>query len=197
MKRYDSVEHYVQDLANWQEEVMRLREVVLSTNLTETLKWSMPVYTSKNGKNVIGIFAPKDYFGLWFYQGALLSDPEGVLVNAQEGKTKALRQWRFTNKREIKVRSIKKYIAEANELAEAGKEIKPNRAKPVVIPPELRKALNADKKIKSLFEKMSKSCRREFADYIREAKKPETKSRRIAKIIPMISKSVGLNDKYR
>ena len=39
----------------------------------------------------------RDYVGLWFYQGALLSDPQQVLINAQTGRTKASRQWRYTS----------------------------------------------------------------------------------------------------
>jgi uncharacterized protein YdeI (YjbR/CyaY-like superfamily) len=39
----------------------------------------------------VGIGGFKSYFGLWFHQGALLTDKAGVLINAQEGRTKALR----------------------------------------------------------------------------------------------------------
>ena len=65
----------------------------------------------------------------------LLADTEKVLVNAQEGKTKALRQWRFTSKKEIKVRAIKAYVKEAIELEKAGKRIGPDRAKALTVPP--------------------------------------------------------------
>ena len=71
--------------------------------LEETVKWGGPVYVA-DGKNIVGLGAFKSYFALWFFQGALLADQEKVLVNAQEGRTKALRQWRFENKREIKTR---------------------------------------------------------------------------------------------
>jgi len=120
-----------------------------------------------------------------------------VLVNAQEGKTKALRQWRFENKSQIKVRLIKQYIVEAMGLAQRGVAIKPDRNKPIDIPVELEKALSKKKKLKTSFDELSKSRRREFAEYISEAKREETRLRRLEKIIPMIEKSIGLNDKYR
>ena len=87
--------------------------------------------------------------------------------------------------------------AEAIGLAETGKEIKPNRNKPIDIPPELAKAFKAHPKAKKSFDQMSKTCRREYAEHISDAKREETKARRIAKIIPMILESKGLNDKYR
>jgi uncharacterized protein YdeI (YjbR/CyaY-like superfamily) len=196
MKKFESVQAYLDSLEQWSEEIHKLREIVLSVGVDESLKWSLPVY-SANGQNVVGLSAMKSYFGLWFFQGALLKDPDGVLINAQEGKTKAMRQWRFQSKKEIKARPIKKYVLEAIVLAEQGKSIKPARNKPLSIPPELTRALALDRVAKASFAKMSKSCQREYAEYIAEAKRDETKLRRIEKIMPMIVNATGLNDKYR
>lgn len=196
MKRFKTVEAYVSSLDNWQEEVIKLREILQSTELEETVKWGGPVYVA-DGKNVVGLGAFKSYVALWFFQGALLPDKERVLINAQQGTTKALRQWRFENKREIQRRLIKQYVREAIELSRQGKEIKPDRNKPLVVPPELKQALARDKKAKASFDNMSKSRRREYAEHIAEAKREETKARRLKKILPMIRAAQGLNDKYR
>ena len=101
MKRHQTVEEFLAGLDRWQEEVVWLREILLSTRLEEGIKWGAPCYMHR-GKNLVGLGAFKSYFGLWFFQGALLPDPHGVLVNAQSGKTKALRQWRFESGEEIK-----------------------------------------------------------------------------------------------
>ena len=196
MKKPKSVQQFLNELESFKSETNKLREVVASIGLEECIKWAMPVYVFKK-KNVVGIFASRNYFGLWFYQGALLKDEANVLVNAQEGKTKALRQWRMTKKSEIKVRLIRQYVAEAMGLVDQGAEIKPDRNKPIVIPVELAKALAKNKKAKTAFDALSKSYRREYTDYISEAKRDSTKVKRIEKIIPMICESVGLNDKYR
>ena len=94
MKRYKAVDDYVASRQLWQDEIKRLREILLSTNLTEEVKWGGPCYTY-DGKNVVGLAGFKSCFGLWFHQGALLKDKKRVLINAQEGTTKALRQWRM------------------------------------------------------------------------------------------------------
>jgi len=131
------------------------------------------------------------------YQGALLADEDGVLINAQEGKTKALRQWRFDSMKDIKVRKIKAYIKEAIELQEEGKEIKADRSQPVVVPPELKKALAANKKAQAAFKALTKGRQREYTTYIADAKRDETKAKRLEKILPMIEEGIGMNDKYR
>ena len=85
---------------NWAEELNCLREIIAQTELKETTKWGGPVFVLNN-KNVLGIDGFKNYFTIWFYNGVFLNDPKKVLVNAQEGVTKALRQWRFNSKKEI------------------------------------------------------------------------------------------------
>ena len=197
MKKSKSVDEYIESSDEWREELQSLRKTLTACGVEETVKWGAPCYTH-HGKNVVGIGAFKAYCGLWFYQGALLADTAGVLINAQEGKTKALRQWRFQSKKEIKIRLVKQYVREAMDLVEAGKEIKPSRKKKTVtVPPELQAALKNNSKAKTRFDHMSPGCRREYAEYVEEAKREETKQRRIQKILPLIIESKGLNDKYR
>ena len=196
MKRYKTVDAYIKNLDKWQDEIVMLREILVSTELVETVKWGAPCYTIE-GKNVVGLAAFKDYFGIWFHQGVFLKDDAQVLLNCQEGKTRGLRQWRFQSPRDIKLRLIRSYLTEAIDLAKQGKEIKPQRGKPVVVPSELKRALKKDERAAVAFDGLTLGKRREFADYISDAKREETKAKRLAKVVPMIKKGVGLNDKYR
>lgn len=195
MKRAKSVDEYLATAEHWQDELRQLRDILLSTDLTEEVKWGGPCYTWE-GKNMVGIGGFKSYFGLWFHQGALLSDRKSVLINAQEGKTKALRQWRMTAAGDIDPAVIKSYVAEAIRLASAGRAIKPDRARPVVVPPELQRALRRRKGATAAFRDLRSRLQREYADYIADAKREETKQRRIEKILPMIVSGRGLYDKY-
>ena len=140
MKRYKTVDGYIENAALWRDELDRLREILLSTELTEDVKWGGPCYTY-DGKNVVGIGGFKSYVGLWFFQGALLEDKQKVLINAQEGTTRALRQWRMNSSKEIKSALIKAYVKEAIQLVKDGRSIGPQKKKPVVVPPELKQAL--------------------------------------------------------
>jgi uncharacterized protein YdeI (YjbR/CyaY-like superfamily) len=196
VKRFASADEYFDRLEIWSHELAKLRKIVLSCSLQETVKWGGPVYTVDE-VNVLGIGAFRNWAALWFFQGALMSDPQKVLVNAQADKTQALRQWRFTDGRQIKVAPIRKYVREAAELARAGKSVPLRRDKPLAIPAELAEALGRNKKARLNFDAMSKSCKREYAEYISEARKPQTRLRRLDKILPMIINGGGLNDKYR
>ena len=196
MKRVTTVDDYIHRADKWQKELTRLREILRSTSLEETVKWGAPCYVHE-GKNVVGLAAFKNWFCLWFHQGALLADKDGVLVNAQEGTTKALRQWRMTSPKDIKATAIRRYIKEAISHVEAGREIKADRSKPVTVPDELRKAMRRYKGATAAFRMLTSGRQREYAEYIAAAKRDATKQKRIEKILPLITAGVGLNDKYR
>ena len=97
----------------------------------------------------------------------------------------------------IDARTIRAYVKEAAGLAEKGAEIKPDRSKPVTVPPELQAAFRKRKKAKAAFDALTPGRRREYADHVAEAKREATKKSRIEKILPMIEAGVGLHDKYR
>jgi uncharacterized protein YdeI (YjbR/CyaY-like superfamily) len=196
MKRSKSVDDYIRESAFWQAELKRLREILKKTELTEEIKWGGPCYTY-DGKNVVGLGAFKSYVGLWFHQGALLKDDKKRLINAQEGKTRALRQWRMTSASDIKPAIIKAYVNEAIQLVKSGKGIGPAKKKPVVVPPELENVLRKDQTSGKKFHGLTPGRQREYAEYIAEATRAETKQTRLAKILPMVKAGIGLNDKYR
>lgn len=196
MQSYNTVNEYILNTPFGKEILIVLREILLSTELQETVKWGGPVYTI-NDKNVVGIGAFKSYAGLWFYQGVFLKDEAGVLINASEGMTKALRQWRFTSVDEINDELVLKYINEAIQNQKEGKELKPDRNKPIVIPEELKLALAEDSELESCFNRFTPGKKREFAEYVASAKLAETRFARVQKVIPMILENTGLNDKFR
>jgi uncharacterized protein YdeI (YjbR/CyaY-like superfamily) len=195
MKLPKSLDEYFEKLEDHVELVLKLRAILLKTTLTETLKWGLPTY-QVNGKNVVGIGSFKAYAGLWFFNGVFLNDKANVLINAQDGKTKGMRQWRFESMKEINEGLILEYVFEAIQNQKAGKEVKAEK-KPLLLPDELKEALAADSNLSESFDTMSLTLRREYAEYISEAKRAQTKADRLAKIIPMIKKRIGLNDGYR
>lgn len=195
MKRFKTADEFFEAEERYFEELALLREIVLETELAETVKWGVPCYTL-DGKNIVGIGSFKSYFGIWFFQGSFLKDSQKVLVNAQEGKTKGMRQWRIDSRAAIDRPLILKYLREAIENCRAGKQIKPER-KPLVIPSELRDALKADLALSEAFETLTLGKKREYAEHIGGAKKEETRLNRLQKSIPLIKSGVGLNDKYK
>ena len=191
------VTEYINDKNKWAQELILLRSVLLALPLEETIKWGAPVYVYK-GKNILGLSAFKNYCGLWFFQGHFLKDEANLLVNAQEGKTKAMRQWRFESVEDINTNLVKTYVLEAINNSEKGLEIKPQKNKqPLIIPPELESKLKGNDSLTEKFNELTLSKQREFAEYISSAKRDATKITRLEKIIPMIVNGIGLNDKYK
>jgi len=195
MKKIYSVEEYIEENAHFGAALNILRSVINTTELEETAKWSAPVYTLNN-KNVIGLGAFKKHFGIWFFNGVFLKDEHSLLVNAQEEKTKALRQMRFESVSDIDKNIVLAYVKEAIENQKLGKEIKPNRSKKeTIIPQELKVVLVND--LKTSFENLTPYKQREYSEYISTAKRDATKQTRLEKVKPMILQGFGLNDKYK
>ncbi|WP_108867231.1 YdeI/OmpD-associated family protein [Aquimarina aquimarini] len=196
MEKNKSVEEFIAKNLQWQEELKMLRSIMLDTELEETIKWGTPVYTINN-KNVIGLGAFKSYVGIWFYQGVFLEDKKKKLINAQEGKTKGLRQWRFTNIIDIDRGLVLSYVKEAINNQKAGKEIKKEKSTEIKIPTELLNVLINNEIFKKAFEGLTLFKQKEYAAYISDAKRETTRLSRLEKIKPMILEGIGLNDKYR
>lgn len=184
--------------SQWPKELEFLRGMLLDAGLEETIKWTMPTYMV-NKKNLIVIAGFKKFVSIWFFQGVFLKDPLKVLVNASEGKTKAQRQWRFTSLREIKKnkKAIESYIYESIEHSDVGNEIKPRKKQHLATPKPLAEAFKADATFKAAFSRLSPAKKRAYKEYIAEAKREDTKLRRIKKILPMILDGQGLHDKYK
>lgn len=190
------VDEYIEVHEYWQTELRQIREMLQETILEETIKWGAPTYTLKN-KNVAGLAAFKNHIALWFFNGALLQQNTGLLVNAQENKTKALRQIRFEKGEEINTEILLPYVLEAIENQKLGKTIKASRKKDLIIPPELKLALKNDAELNESYCQLTSGKQREYADHISEAKREATRVKRLEKIIPMIKQGVGLYDKYK
>jgi len=191
-----NAEEYIAVHSNWENELRQLHELILTTDLKSEIKWGAPVYTLDR-KNIIGLGAFKNHIAIWFFNGALLKENTAMLVNVQEGKTKALRQIRFEKENKIENSSLRPYIQEAIQNQREGLEIKPVRVKKVVISKELSQAFLKDEDLKKNFDKLTPGKQREYASYISEAKRETTKISRIEKITPMKKEGIGLNDKYK
>lgn len=196
MEKSEKLEAYYEKEHPFMEGISRLREIALKTEAKEDFKWSIPVYTLNN-KNVFGICKFKSHFGVWFFNGVFLKDPKKMLENAQEGKTKGMRHWKFQNLSEVDEKVVLAFMKEALENQKKGLEVKAEKTKKVTIPELLQSELKKDSQLKAAFEKFTPYKQKEFSEYIAEAKQDKTKLRRLEKILPMIKQGVGLNDAYR
>jgi uncharacterized protein YdeI (YjbR/CyaY-like superfamily) len=105
---------------------------------------------------------------------------------------------RFESHSEIDKNAVLSYIKEAIENQKFGKELKPEKkGNMVIIPKELNATLKTNSLLQDAFKNLTPFKQREYAEYIDTAKRAETKKSRLEKIVPMILKGIGLNDKYK
>ncbi|MGB0907401.1 MAG: YdeI/OmpD-associated family protein [Maricaulaceae bacterium] len=217
MEKTRSVEHYIEKHPEWAAELTQLRGLLLACGLTEEIKWGAPCYMAPgpqgmspkeiNSKrklvNCIGMLGFKSYVGLWFHQGADMADPQGVLINAQEGKTQLLRQWRMQKGDQIIPAQITAYAHEAIAVAArlspnhprlnsgTKKTAAPQNKGAADIPKLLESALALDAELHTAFEALTPARKRDHIAFINDAKQEATKLRRLTKAIPMINTGKG------
>ena len=178
----------------WQAEFEKLRKIILECPLTEDLKWGAPCYTFEN-RNVVLMHGFKEYCGLLFFKGALLRDPEGILIRQTE-TVQSVRQIRFTSVREIvKLKTIlKAYILEAIEVERAGLKVNFKKTAEFSVAEEFQNKLDKSPALKRAFNALTPGRQREYLLHFSSAKQAKTREARVEKWTPQILKGKGMDD---
>lgn len=175
----------------------RLRAAIHSLNIgiEEDWKWSAPCYQYRGLVCMTWSFSK--HAAIHFFKGALLSD-EYKILRESEGGNVSSRFVKFTSAEEMDLEILKAYIREAALLNEQGIKVDiVKKRKPVVVPGYFLQAIGKNAKAKRGFEQMPPSHKREYVEYVMDAKKEETRLRRMAKAIEMMEKKSGLNSRYK
>src|SRR5439155_22468112 len=162
---------YFSKAKKWQEELKKLRKIILDCGLTEELKWGVPCYTFQKS-NIVLIHVFKEYCALLFFKGALLNDANGILIQ-QTKNVQAGRQIRFTNVREI-VRMkpiLKAYIYEAIEVEKAGLKVNLKKTTEFIIPEEFQNKLHEIPALNTAFNALTPGRQRAYILYFSAFKK--------------------------
>ena len=178
----------------WQEAYQELRDLALSFDLKEELKWGCPCYTwDKN--NVFLIHGFKNYCALLFMKGAVMNDPKNILVQQTENVQSA-RQIRFTNVDDIMKQKtvIKSYIKNAIEVEKSGLKVEMKKTTEYKMPDEFQSALIEMNELKIAFYKLTPGRQRGYLLHFSSAKQSKTRQERVEKYIPKILEGKGLDD---
>jgi uncharacterized protein YdeI (YjbR/CyaY-like superfamily) len=188
------VDFYFNKSKQWQEELEKLRKIVLDCGLTEELKWGVPCYTFQK-RNIVLIHVFKEYCALLFFKGALLTDTHRILIQ-QTKNVQAARQIRFTGVREIvKLKPVlKAYIHEAIEVEKAGLKVNFKKTREFIIPEEFQKKLAANRALKTAFHALTPGRQRGYLLYFSAPKQSKTREARVEKYMRKILDGKGLND---
>lgn len=179
---------------NWQDAFIKLRSILLDTELKEEVKWGVPCYTL-NGANVVLIHGFKDYCAILFHKGVLLKDAEKVLIQQTENVQSA-RQMRFKGLHQIieLENVIKAYLKEAIELERSGAKVEMKKTAEFNMPLEFKVKLESIPALKQAFESLTPGRQRGYLLYFSSAKRASTREQRVEKFMPKILAGKGLED---
>jgi uncharacterized protein YdeI (YjbR/CyaY-like superfamily) len=188
------VDFYFEKNTKWQKEIEKMRTIALDCGLTEELKWGCPCYAFESS-NIVLIHVFKEYCAYLFFKGAILKDPEGILVQQTEN-VQAARQIRFTNVKDIvkMERTLKSYIYEAIEVERAGLKVKLKKTAAFKMPEEFKQKLDKMPALKKAFEALTPGRQRGYLLYFSSAKQAKTREERVAKYMKQILQGKGLED---
>lgn len=188
------VNFFFENTGQWQEEFEKLRTIALSTELTEDLKWGCPCYTYE-GKNIFLIHGFKEYCALLFFKGALMKDPDHLLIQ-QSKNVQAARQIRFTEAAQISglEQVLRSYMFEAVEIEESGAKVEMKKTKEFEMAEEFRNKLDQNPALQEAFKALTPGRQRAYLLHFSSAKQAKTREARIEKCIPQIMDGIGLND---
>jgi uncharacterized protein YdeI (YjbR/CyaY-like superfamily) len=189
------VDAYIERQAEFARPILKhLRDVLHAAcpDCEETLKWSMPSFMYK-GKILAGMAAFKAHatFGFW---------SAGLVLSKEEEKMSGMGQFgRLTSLADLPSRAtLEALVKKAMKLIDDG--VKPPRDKhkkpPFTVPQDLRAAIDAIPAAKATFDAFPPSQQREYADWVADAKRDETRAKRLAQSVEWLAEGKRRNWKY-
>jgi uncharacterized protein YdeI (YjbR/CyaY-like superfamily) len=191
------IDDYIAKSAEFARPILtHLRDVVHAAcpDVEETMKWSFPHFMYKG--MLCGMSAFKEHCAFGFWKGSLIVQKGGDEVERAMGQF-----GRITKLSDLPSKKVLSgYIKEAMKLNEAGVKVpvrsKPKTPKELVVPDDLASALRANQQARATFDTFSPSHKREYVEWITEAKTQATRSRRLETAMEWMAEGKPRNWKY-
>ncbi len=199
-KRSPQVDAYIAKAAPFARPILeKIRDAFHAAHpeIEEVMKWSVPHFQYKG---VIGSMAGfKNHVSWGFWKAQLMSDPKGIL-NAMGDKT-SMGAAKLTSEKDLPPKKVMvEYVREAIRLNEEGIKVErvpsTRSASPIEVPDDLAAALKKDKKAQAAFDAFSPSHKREYIEWITEAKQEATRQKRLATTLEWLAEGKSRNWKY-
>ena len=199
-KKDQRVDAYIANSQDFAKPILEhLRELVHKAfpDIDETIKWGFPHFQYKG--IVCSMAAFKQHCAVVFWKAALMSDP--IFVKNAEAESSMGHLGKITSLKDLpKDKILLSYIKEAAKLNEDDVKLpskpKPKEKKELVVPDYFTKALKKNKKANEVFKNFAYSHKKEYVEWITEAKTEETRNKRIATAVEWIAEGKGRNWKY-
>ena len=197
-KKNPAVDAYIAQAAPFARPILKhLRQIVHTAcpEVEESIKWSRPHFGYQG--NLAGMAAFKAHCSFGFWKGAL------VVGRDAEAREDAMGHFgRITQLSDLpNDKTLLGFVRKAVELNESGvkapRAAKPKQARVLEVPDDLAAALSKQSKARQAFANFSASHRNEYVEWITEAKRPETRAKRLASTIAWLAEGKSRNWKYQ
>lgn len=188
------ISDYIEQMPDFSKTICnKLRSLILETdrNIVEDWKWG-PHYSCHG--MICGYGGFKHHVKFTFYNGSGMKDPKKLFNHCVDNEFN--RSIKFTNADQIDEKTIKEYVKESIEVNRKGfKRIVISKA--VQIPEDLKTALEKNKVAMKYFEQLSRGYQKDFVEWVTSAKKIQTRTDRVSKVVVMCQEKRRLNDQYK
>jgi uncharacterized protein YdeI (YjbR/CyaY-like superfamily) len=198
-KRIEKIDGYIEKSADFAKPILtHLRELVHTAcpDVEEKWKWSFPNFDYKGPFCSMAAFKQHATFGFW--KASLMRDPHKILGASSEAMGQ---MGRITSLADLPPDDVLiAYIKEAKELNDKGIKLpsKPKREiTALVIPDYLATALEQNAEAQETFENFSFSHKKEYVEWLVEAKSEDTRNKRLSKAIAQMSEGKSRHWKYK
>ncbi|MGC4232388.1 MAG: YdeI/OmpD-associated family protein [Niabella sp.] len=194
------VDDYISKAADFAQPILEhFRATVhnAAPGITESIKWGVPSFEYKN-KIMCSLAAFKNHCAINFWSGSQITSLKPYLAPSAEGASDFGRIGNIKSLKDLP-KDLAAIVKEAMALIDEGitvKRIPAKNSATLPIPDALAKVLAKNKKAKAAFEKLAPSHRKEYIQWINEAKTEATRDKRIATTIEWATEGKGKNWKY-
>ena len=196
MSRDPRVDSYIARQADFARPILEhLRAAIhaASTEVEESLKWSMPAFLYQ-GKILANMAAFKAHASFGFWRGREVVGETGAERDSmgQFGRLTALDDLPPPAELDAMVRKAMAVIDSGPAAPKPKKPPKPE----LPTPDDLRAALDSAPKAAATYDSFPPGCRREYVEWVTEAKRPETRAKRVAQAVEWMAEGKKRNWKY-
>lgn len=200
-KKEKLIDAYIARSADFAKPILNhIRELVHKTcpDVEEKMKWSFPHFDYK-GEMMCSMAAFKQHMAFGFWKAKLMKDT--VLVDNAKSEVSMGHLGRLTSLKDLPSdKKMAAWIKEAMKLNDQGIKVakpKPTVKKELVIPDYFTKAVGKNKSAYNTFAGFSYSCKKEYVEWVTEAKTEKTRNSRLAQAIEWMAEGKSRGWKYK
>lgn len=200
MHPQEQINAFIAEQSDWQRRLLvRLRQLIRAADpeVEETWRSNAPAFDHEG--ILVSLHCFKTCVSVWFHKGALLKDPHGLFKLTEKDEERAMRKYKVSDGETINEKAFTDLVKQAvrlNHSSTRPTETKGSK-KTLAVPPELENCLKKDEEAWEHWEHFPHSHKKEYVEWITDAKQEETRKRRIAQALEMIREGLGKEDKHR